>query len=86
MLLHTWIPLGFIFNKIKVELVIVIIYTTIIGIIDENQLADVSIPIAVPTTIGTAISLLLGLELTKATNAGGKRASCGGPSSTIRGR
>ncbi len=69
MLLHTWIPLGFILNKIKVELIIVAIYTTVIGIIDESKLADISIPIAVPTIMGTAISLLLGFR----TNQGYER-------------
>ena len=59
MLLKTRIPLGFIFNKIKVEFILVTIYAVVIGLIDENKILNVEMPIAVTAIIGTAISLLL---------------------------
>lgn len=66
MLLDTNIPVGFILRKIRVELIFISIYATIISVLDENKIADVSIPIAVPTIVGTAISLLLAFRTNQA--------------------
>ena len=62
MLLSKGVPFGFIFSKIKLELLIITIYAVIIGVIDENQLLRIAIPPAVPTILGTALSLLLGFR------------------------
>ena len=62
MLLSEGIPFGFIFNKIRIELLVVTIYVVIIAVIDENKLYNVLVSPTVPTILGTALSLLLGFR------------------------
>lgn len=69
MLLNQRIPFRFIFQKIKLELLIVTLYVVVIGVVDENNWFDVAIPATVPTILGTAISLLLAFR----TNQGYQR-------------
>ena len=69
MLLSKGIPFRFIFNKIRIELLVVAIYVVIIAVIDENKFYNVSISPTVPTILGTALSLLLGFR----TNQGYQR-------------
>lgn len=69
MLLRQGIPFQFIFQKIKVEILVVTIYVAIIGIIDDSRISNVSIPATIPTILGTAISLLLAFR----TNQGYQR-------------
>ena len=57
------------FQKVKVELLVVTVYTVIIGVVDENRLFNVAIPATIPTILGTAISLLLAFR----TNQGYQR-------------
>src|SRR6478609_9514027 len=64
MLLSNDIPIKYIFNKIKIELLIV----TVIGVITNylthcfNSVIQ-DMPIAIPAFIGTAISVLLSFKL-----------------------
>ena len=69
MLLNEGIPFRFMFDKVKLELLIVTIYAVTIGVIDENRIFNLSIPPTVPTILGTAISLLLAFR----TNQGYER-------------
>ncbi len=62
MLLSEGIPFGFIFNKIRIELLVVTIYAVIIAVIDENKLYNVLVSPTVPAILGTALSLLLGFR------------------------
>lgn len=63
MLLKNNIPLGYIFGKIKNELLVILLYTTGIALVHHiYRLAPISIPIAVPSILGTVISLLLGFR------------------------
>jgi len=67
MLLKKNIPFGYIFGKIKTELLFITIYSTIVAILYENEhLTRISIPISVPTVMGTVISLLLGFRSNQA--------------------
>lgn len=59
MLVETRIPFKFIFNKINIELLFVGLYAIIVGLVDENKIINIEIPIAITAIIGTAISLLL---------------------------
>lgn len=60
MLLNKRIPITFMLDKIKVELVAILVYSFAVGFLDSNlQAMELSVPIAVPTILGTAISLLL---------------------------
>ena len=69
MLLRRGIPLSFLWQNIRTELLVVIAYVLVIAVIDENKLVNVAIPATVPTILGTAISLLLGFR----TNQGYER-------------
>lgn len=67
MLLKKRIPLKYVLGKIKVELALVIIYTIGFEIIHHFYHAiSINIPIAVPTIIGTIISLLLAFKSNQA--------------------
>ncbi|MFL9481820.1 bestrophin family protein [Chitinophagaceae bacterium LWZ2-11] len=67
MLLKENIPLKYIFGKIKTELIFVTLYATAIVLIYNNfHFTRISIPIAVPTILGTVISLLLGFRSNQA--------------------
>lgn len=67
MLLKKNIPFSYIMGKIKKELLLITIYSVIITIIYENfHVTRISIPIAIPTIMGTVISLLLGFRSNQA--------------------
>ena len=67
MLLKKNIPIGYVFGKVKVELVIVLVYSLAIAVIHEWFLEmPISIPLAVPAVLGTVISLLLGFRSNQA--------------------
>ncbi len=64
MLLDNKIPIRYSLGKIKPELIAVIIYSIAIVILhDVVHLDNMSIPIAIPTLLGTAISLILGFRI-----------------------
>lgn len=67
MLLKKNIPIGYVFGKVKVELVIILLYSLAIAVIHEWFLeVPISIPLAVPAVLGTVISLLLGFRSNQA--------------------
>jgi ion channel-forming bestrophin family protein len=67
MLLKENIPYRYIFGKIKKEFIVVTIYATVIVLLYDNfHITRISIPIAVPTILGTVISLLLGFRSNQA--------------------
>ena len=64
MLLDNKIPIWYSLGKIKPELTVVTIYATAIVILhDVVHLEHMSIPIAIPTFLGSAISLILGFRI-----------------------
>ncbi len=67
MLLKKNIPLTYIVGKIKKELILVTIYSVLIALMYNNfHFTRISIPIAVPTILGTVISLLLAFKSNQA--------------------
>lgn len=67
MLLKKNIPVGYVFGKIKYEIAIITLYAIIIALLYQNyHLTRISIPISVPTILGTVISLLLGFRSNQA--------------------
>lgn len=67
MLLKKNIPFSYIMGKIKKELLLVTIYSVIITVLYENfHVTRISIPIAIPTIMGTVLSLLLGFRSNQA--------------------
>jgi ion channel-forming bestrophin family protein len=67
MLLKKNIPIGYVFGKVKVELVIILVYSLAIAVIHQWFLeVPISIPLAVPAVLGTVISLLLGFRSNQA--------------------
>ncbi len=67
MLLKENIPAKYIFGKINKEMMIVALYATIITMLYSNfHITRISIPIAVPTILGTVISLLLAFKSNQA--------------------
>lgn len=67
MLLKENIPVSYIFGKIWKEIVIVTIYAVLIAVMYKNlHFTRISIPIAVPTILGTVISLLLAFKSNQA--------------------
>jgi putative membrane protein len=67
MLLKKNIPFRYIFGKIQYELLIILIYTTIIALLHEfDKVLPISIPLAIPALLGTVISLLLGFRSNQA--------------------
>lgn len=64
MLLDKRQPFKFVFNQIRVEIVLVSIYAIGIAFLDEFfQLKDISIPLAIPSLLGTTIALILGFRI-----------------------
>ena len=64
MLLDNKIPIWYSLGKIKVELTVVTIYAILIVVLhDIIHLSNMSIPIAIPTFLGSAISLILGFRI-----------------------
>lgn len=67
MLLKKNIPFQYVFGKIKYEIVIITLYAILVAVLYENyHLTRISIPITVPTILGTVISLLLGFRSNQA--------------------
>ncbi len=67
MLLNKRIPVSFFFQKIQVELFIIVIYSIGLGLLDQyNFLGAIKIPLAIATILGTAISLLLAFRTSQA--------------------
>ncbi|MUV05111.1 hypothetical protein GN157_15450 [Flavobacterium rakeshii] len=67
MLLKKKIPMKYVLGKIKVELVLVLLYTIGFELVHHYYHAlSIDIPIAVPTIIGTIISLLLAFKSNQA--------------------
>lgn len=67
MLLKENIPARYIFGKIGKEVMIVALYATLITLLYSNfHVTRISIPIAVPTILGTVISLLLAFKSNQA--------------------
>lgn len=67
MLLKQNIPVSYIFGKIKAEVVGVTLYAILIAILYNNfHFTRISIPIAIPTLLGTVISLLLAFKSNQA--------------------
>ena len=67
MLLKKNIPFAYVFGKVKFELLIILLYSAIIAVIHQWFLKlPISIPLAVPTILGTVISLLLGFRSNQA--------------------
>jgi putative membrane protein len=67
MLLKKRIPMSYVLGKIKIELVLVIVYVAAFELIHHFYHAiSINIPIAVPTIIGTIISLLLAFKSNQA--------------------
>jgi putative membrane protein len=67
MLLKENIPVKYIFGKIKKEIILVTVYSVLIAIMYNTfHFTRISIPIAVPTILGTVISLLLAFKSNQA--------------------
>src|SRR5687767_3168993 len=67
MLLKKNIPFRYIFGKIQYELLVILLYTTLIAVLHEtNSMLPISIPIAIPALLGTVISLLLAFRSNQA--------------------
>ena len=67
MLLKKNIPIGYIFGKIKYEVLFVAIYGITIEVIYQNfHVTNISIPMTVHTVLGTIISLLLAFRSNQA--------------------
>ncbi|WP_454803829.1 bestrophin family protein [Mucilaginibacter phyllosphaerae] len=67
MLLKENIPVTYIFGKIKKEVLLVTVYSVFIAIMYNTfHFTRISIPIAVPTILGTVISLLLAFKSNQA--------------------
>ncbi|QCR21244.1 bestrophin family protein [Pontibacter sp. SGAir0037] len=67
MLLKNNIPIGYVFGKIKFEVLFVTIYATIIALEDKFfHFFNISIPLSVPMVLGTVLSLLLAFKSNQA--------------------
>ena len=67
MLLKKNIPFTYILGKIKKELIFVSIYSILVALMYNNfHFTRISIPIAIPTILGTVISLLLAFKSNQA--------------------
>jgi ion channel-forming bestrophin family protein len=67
MLLKKNIPIRYVFGKIKYEVLMVTVYGLTIEVIYQNfHITNISIPMTVPTVLGTIISLLLAFRSNQA--------------------
>lgn len=67
MLLKGKIPLKYIFGKVKYEIFFISLYTTLIWVLSAQfNFRHISIPLGVPTILGTVISLLLAFRSNQA--------------------
>ncbi len=66
MLLKKRIPAAYIFNKVKVDIVIVLIVSLAVLFVTEKYQENLpQMPLTIPTFIGTAISILLSFKLSQ---------------------
>lgn len=65
MLLKKKIPVGFVLNKIKFEILAITIFSVIVGFLDQRFIF-ISIPLTIPAILGTSISLLLAFRTNQA--------------------
>lgn len=64
MLLNKKLPIRFLLGLVKYELVLLIIYATVIGALsDQMRTNGLFIPVGIPALLGTAISLILGFKI-----------------------
>lgn len=67
MLLKDKIPMGYVLGKVKYELLLVVLYASVVALLFRTlNITDITIPIAVPTIMGTIISLLLAFRSNQA--------------------
>ncbi len=67
MLLKQKIPFSYIFSKIKYEIIFISLYTTLIWFLREDLgLTSLTIPLGIPTILGTVLSLLLAFRSNQA--------------------
>ncbi len=67
MLLKSKIPFKYVFGKIKYEIIIIMIYATVVTVLYKTfNLTHISIPLSVPAILGTVLSLLLGFRSNQA--------------------
>jgi putative membrane protein len=67
MLLKKNIPFRYIFGKIRYELLVILLYTTLIAVLHKtNSGLPIAIPLTIPALLGTVISLLLGFRSNQA--------------------
>ncbi len=67
MLLNKKIPVSFFFQKVRKEFLIIIVYSTALCLLDQYQtLKETEIPLAIPSILGTVISLLLAFRTAQA--------------------
>ncbi len=62
MILERKIPIGYILGKIKVDLLVVVLFSTAASLL-SNYLEDLNIPVTIGAFLGTAIALLLSFKL-----------------------
>jgi putative membrane protein len=65
MLLKEGVPFKYVFGKIKYEIIVITLYTSVVTLIHERYI-DFEVPISVPMILGTVISLLLGFRSNQA--------------------
>ena len=71
------IPIKYLFSKVRTEFYLIIIYVIGFEVVDLSvDLAFLAIPISLPTTLGTAISIILAFRV-RPMLAGGKRVKFG---------
>jgi putative membrane protein len=67
MLLNKRLPIRYLIRKVRVELIVIILYAALIEVLDEIMgVKGISIPISVPAILGTAISLILSFRTAQA--------------------
>lgn len=67
MLLRKNIPLGYVFGKIRYEIIAITIYSSLVAVLYyQFDLTSLSIPISIPMIMCTVISLLLGFRSSQA--------------------
>lgn len=67
MLLKKNIPFSYVFGKIKYEIIVIALYSIAIAVLyNTYHITRITIPIAIPTILGTVISLLLGFRSNQA--------------------
>ncbi|MFB9865563.1 bestrophin family protein [Rufibacter immobilis] len=64
MLITNKIPVGLLLSKTKYELLAIVAYAVAIGILDHHShLEGITLPLTIPTLLGTALSLLLAFRI-----------------------